>query len=123
MARKEDYSEEDMRKRSTLNLDQDGFATKKTPGNRPIDYSKMSKTAMKGKDDAMKRAAARRAAINSMISGKPAKQGQIMASEKVADRMAFLERNGIPQAESPMNKKPKPPAGRLTQNIPASPTK
>lgn len=73
MARKEDYSEEDMRKRSTLNLDQDGFATNKTPGSRRIDYSKMSKTAMKGKDDAMKRAAARRAAIKKLIPASPTK--------------------------------------------------
>jgi hypothetical protein len=41
---------------------------------------------------------------------------QIFASEKVADRMAFLKRNGIPQAESPMGNKPKPPLGRPGQN-------
>ena len=40
---------------------------------RPIDYSKMSKAAMKGKDDAMKRAKARRAAIRKLIPASPTK--------------------------------------------------
>ena len=40
---------------------------------RPIDYIKMSKAAMKGKDDAMKRAKARRAAIKKLIPASPTK--------------------------------------------------
>ena len=40
---------------------------------RPIDYSNMSKAAMKGKDAAMKRAAARRAAIKKLIPASPTK--------------------------------------------------
>lgn len=57
MARKndEDYSEEEMRKRSALNLDEFGFATSKTPGKRKP--SPMSKAAMKGKDESMKKQA------------------------------------------------------------------
>ena len=39
----------------------------------PIDYSIMSKAAMKGKDDAMKRAKARRAAIKKLIPASPTK--------------------------------------------------
>lgn len=75
MARKNNWGDdyEEMQKRSMLNLDPDGFATKKTPGSRPIDYSKMSKAAMKGKDTAMKRDAARRAAIKKLIPKSPTK--------------------------------------------------
>lgn len=49
----DDYSEEDMRKRSALNLDGDGFMTKKSPGKRPS----ISKTAAKGKDESMRKQA------------------------------------------------------------------
>lgn len=41
--------------------------------NKPIDYSKMSKAAMKGKDQAMTRAKARRAAIRKLIPASPTK--------------------------------------------------
>lgn len=58
MARKnewDDYSEEDRRRRSALNLDEEGFATNKTPGKRKPPA--MSKAAMKGKDESMKKQA------------------------------------------------------------------
>lgn len=56
MARKNDWEDdyEEVKKRSTLNLDEEGFATKKSPGKKK---PAMSKAAMKGKDESMRKQA------------------------------------------------------------------
>jgi hypothetical protein len=60
MAKKNNWGDdyEEMQRRSMLNLDPDGFSTNKTPGKKStISTKAMSKAAMKGKDDSMRKQA------------------------------------------------------------------